>query len=85
MSERDENIDSIVAYYSENQLRFQQFQASVETFFSKHPTLNSKPLPVIHSTKTRLKDPSHLKDKIITIFKEIQSKLKKHTLMSNFN
>jgi putative GTP pyrophosphokinase len=64
MSSQTENIDAIVAYYSENQHRFQQFQASVETFFTKHPTLNSKPLPVIHSMKTRLKDPSHLKEKI---------------------
>ena len=64
MSELDEHLDSVVAYYSENQHRFQQFQASVETFFVKHPILNSKPLPIIHSIKTRIKDPSHLKDKI---------------------
>lgn len=70
MSELNEHIDSVVAYYSENQHRFQQFQASVETFFVKHPALNSKPFPIIHSTKTRIKDPSHLKDKIERKYKK---------------
>lgn len=60
----DIDIDSIVDYYVENQHRIEQFQASVKTFFVKHPSLNSKPLPVIHSIKTRIKDPSHLKEKI---------------------
>ena len=70
MSELSEHIDSVVAYYCENQHRFQQFQASVETFFVKHPVLNSKPLPIIHSIKTRIKDPSHLKDKIERKYKQ---------------
>ena len=70
MIERNEHIDSVVAYYSENQHRFQQFQASVETFFVKHPALNSKPLPIIHSIKTRIKDPGHLKDKIERKYKQ---------------
>lgn len=58
------NEADIIEYYVDNQHRLQQFQASVETFFSKHRVLNSKPLPVIHSIKTRLKDPEHLRDKI---------------------
>ena len=62
MSEiNEEQMNSVVTYYSDNIHRFQQFQASVETFFGKHPILNSKPFPIIHSIKTRLKDPSHLK------------------------
>lgn len=58
------NIDYVIKYYIENQHRLQQFQASVETFFTKHRVLNAKPFPVIHSIKTRLKDPGHLWDKI---------------------
>jgi ppGpp synthetase/RelA/SpoT-type nucleotidyltranferase len=58
------SIEKVIEYYFDNQHRLQQFQASVETFFSKHRVLNSKPLPVIHSIKTRLKDPDHLQDKI---------------------
>lgn len=57
-------IDSVIEYYKENQHRLIQFQASVEAFFSKHPKLNEKPFPIIHSIKTRIKDPDHLKDKI---------------------
>lgn len=57
-------IEDVIQFYVDNTHRFQQFQASVETFFSKHRVLNSKPLPVIHSFKSRLKDPDHLRDKI---------------------
>ncbi|TNE82504.1 MAG: (p)ppGpp synthetase [Bacteroidetes bacterium] len=64
MNEIKQQIDSVISYYKENLHRFQQFQASVETFFVKHPILNAKPLPIIHSVKTRIKDPDHLKDKI---------------------
>jgi putative GTP pyrophosphokinase len=70
MNNQNEHINSVVSFYCENQHRFQQFQASVETFFVKHPTLNAKPLPIIHSVKTRIKDPSHLKDKIERKFKQ---------------
>jgi putative GTP pyrophosphokinase len=64
MIEGKKTIDSVVEFYSDNQHRLVQFQASVEAFFSKHPKLNEKPYPIIHSIKTRLKDPEHLKDKI---------------------
>jgi putative GTP pyrophosphokinase len=70
MSELNENIDNVIAFYKENQHRFQQFQASVETFFVKHPLLNAKPLPIIHSVKSRIKDPDHLRDKIERKFKK---------------
>ncbi len=59
-----ESIDSVVNFYKDNQHRLMQFQASVEAFFSNHPHLNAKPFPIIHSIKTRLKDPNHLRDKI---------------------
>lgn len=61
----DEILNSTVGYYKDNLHRCEQFHASVETFFTKHPILNEKPFPIIHSTKSRLKDPEHLRDKLI--------------------
>ncbi|MBC9908955.1 RelA/SpoT domain-containing protein [Chitinophaga varians] len=57
-------MDTVINFYQENQHKLLQFKASVETFFGAHPALNSKPFPIIHSVKGRLKDPSHLRDKI---------------------
>ncbi len=64
MSTTISDIESVLKFYIDNQHRLIQFQASVEAFFSKHPKLNEKPFPIIHSLKTRLKDPHHLRDKI---------------------
>jgi ppGpp synthetase/RelA/SpoT-type nucleotidyltranferase len=69
MSEQKENIDAVVVFYNDNIHRLRQFQASVEAFFVSHPQLNAKPFPIIHSVKTRLKDPDHLRDKIERKFK----------------
>lgn len=64
MSEQESKIEDVIDFYKENQHRLVLFQKSVNAFFSEHPKLNQKPFPIIHSVKTRLKDPSHLKDKI---------------------
>lgn len=78
MSNANENIESAVQFYLDNQHRLLQFQASVETFFFNHPKLNEKPFPIIHSIKTRLKDPNHLKDKI-------ERKLRKEIVITKDN
>jgi putative GTP pyrophosphokinase len=65
-----DQVDSIVNHYSSNQLRLQQFQAAVLAFFTNHPKFNEKQFPLIHSIKSRLKDPHHLRDKIIRKQKE---------------
>lgn len=78
MSDHVDEINSVVKFYKDNQHRLIQFQASVEAFFSKHPKLTQKPFPIIHSIKTRLKDPDHLKDKI-------QRKLSDGVQISNDN
>jgi len=59
-----EEINKVIEFYIYNEPRLKQFLVSVETFFSSHRKLNEKPFPIIHSIKTRLKDPEHLKDKI---------------------
>lgn len=57
-------IEEAVAAYVEKQFEYKQFLASVLVFFQEHPELNKKPLPIIHSIKSRLKDPTHLSDKL---------------------
>lgn len=69
-NELNEVVDDCINFYESNINRFLQFQASVETFFSKHEVLNQDPFPIIHSTKTRLKDSNHLRKKIIRKLEE---------------
>lgn len=60
----NERINSAVKLYEEKLFEFEQFLPSVLAFFEKHPDLNKKSLPVIHSIRSRLKKPEHLKDKL---------------------
>ena len=57
-------IEEAVAAYIEKQFEYKQFLASVLVFFQEHPELTKGPLPIIHSIKSRLKDPVHLSDKL---------------------
>lgn len=59
-----QEITEAVNAYIEKQFEYEQFLAGILVFFQKHPLLNRKPLPIIHSIKSRLKDPSHLADKL---------------------
>jgi putative GTP pyrophosphokinase len=59
-----EVISEAVNAIIDKQFEYEQFLAGVLVFFQKHPELNQKPLPVIHSVKSRLKDPSHLAEKL---------------------
>ncbi|GHT32772.1 hypothetical protein AGMMS49574_17070 [Bacteroidia bacterium] len=63
----NQDIESVISFYNnaDNQARLKTFQSAVLAFFINHPELNKAPFPVIHSVKTRLKDPEHVKDKII--------------------
>lgn len=60
-----QNIDEVIDFYKDNMNRCEQFLASVSVFFDKNPVLNKKPFPIIHSVKSRIKDPEHLRDKIL--------------------
>lgn len=55
-----DRIDELVAYYRENIEQFKRFMGSVQSLFSNVEALT----PYVHSTKCRLKDPEHLKDKL---------------------
>lgn len=61
------DIDSVISYYTDRNTQFilEQLLAQVWTFFDKNPILHETPFPIIHSLKSRIKDPEHLKDKII--------------------
>lgn len=56
--------DELVTLYSQNKHIFERFLRGVADFFVLEPLLNQGSLPVIHSIKTRLKDPDHLREKI---------------------
>ena len=60
-----ETIKETVELYKEKLFEFEQFLPSVLAFFEKHRKLNQKPLPIIHSIKSRFKDPDHLEKKLI--------------------
>lgn len=60
----DTEIKNAVQAYQAKQFEYRQFLTSVVAFFEMHPELNGTPLPVIHSIKSRLKDPAHLEDKL---------------------
>lgn len=60
----DEQIQAVLDLYAAKEFDFKRFRSAVLMYFGEHPELNKKPLPVIHSVKSRLKDPDHLADKI---------------------
>lgn len=60
----DSEIQKAIDAYLEKKFEYEQFLAAVLVFFQKHPALNTNPLAIIHSIKSRLKDPEHLRDKL---------------------
>lgn len=66
----DEHISEAVQLYKDKLFEFEQFLPSVIAFFEKHRNLNKKPYPIIHSIKSRFKDPEHLEEKIIRKLKD---------------
>ncbi|WP_278537721.1 RelA/SpoT domain-containing protein [Delftia acidovorans] len=61
-------LDSLLAAYEARKSQFELFRMQVEGFFLKSPQFQGSPLPLVHSVKSRLKDPDHLRDKIIRKF-----------------
>jgi putative GTP pyrophosphokinase len=57
-------IKNAVLAYEDKKFEYKQFLAGVEVFFKEHPLLNKKPIPIIHSIKSRLKEPRHLEEKL---------------------
>ena len=61
---KQKRIAKLVDLYQANMHLFKLFQEGVSNALRFDPTLNHDPHPIIHSIKTRLKDPSHLAEKI---------------------
>lgn len=61
---KDEIIEGCVSEYQKHYPRFNQFLNAVRDYFELEPPFNDKNTSVIHSIKYRLKDPTHLKDKL---------------------
>lgn len=59
-----DNIIELKEAYLNRKFKYEQFLVSVLAFFQKNPKLNNSTFPIIHSLKSRMKDPSHLEDKI---------------------
>jgi ppGpp synthetase/RelA/SpoT-type nucleotidyltranferase len=59
-----ENFDELVGLYKEQNHLFEQFRNAVVDCFRLEPTLNQAGRPTIHSIKSRLKDPAHLREKL---------------------
>lgn len=56
----EQNIAEVLRYYEEKKTLIEPLLAGVEAFFRKNTSLQ----PYIHTINTRLKDPTHLADKI---------------------
>lgn len=59
-------IDFVLEYYQDRNTQFilDQFLTQVRTFFERNPKLHLGSMPIVHSVKSRIKDPEHLRDKI---------------------
>lgn len=59
-----EDIDKIVKIYEDEKHTFERFMNAVVDTFKLEPSLNIYGNPIIYTIKNRLKDPTHLRDKI---------------------
>ncbi len=59
-----ETVNGIINLYTQERYKFELFLNGVYDFFRLNPHLNDAEFPLIHSLKSRLKDPSHLEEKL---------------------
>ncbi|EHH0795929.1 RelA/SpoT domain-containing protein [Vibrio vulnificus] len=59
-----ENINAIISAYESEKHFFERFMNGVVDTFKLEPKLNEYGNPIIHTIKSRLKDPDHLRDKL---------------------
>ena len=62
---KNNDFDDVISYYKSEEVNhlLVQFLNQVETFFTTNPKLKND--KIIHSIKSRQKDPEHLRDKLI--------------------
>lgn len=78
--------DEIINFYNnrENVFILTHFKDQVVSYFQNNPLLNEGSLPIVHSIKSRLKDPEHLRDKLLRKQKKGQT-IEKEELFSKIN
>lgn len=60
-----EEIENLVKLYEARRFEAESFAAQIVTMFQSAPTLKvSGQIPIVHSLKSRTKDPDHLRDKL---------------------
>lgn len=59
-----DKFEEIIKLYQQEHYRFKIFLNGVYDYFRLTPCLNEGTLPLVHSLKSRLKDPQHLMDKL---------------------
>lgn len=61
-----DDIKNVIDFYNSDDCQFEikQFLDVVHGFFKNNPKLTKGDFPIIHSTKARIKDSEHLRDKI---------------------
>lgn len=57
-------MDTLLQSFKTHQFMYDGFLSAVLKYFNEHADLNKKPLPIIHSIKSRIKEDSHIIDKI---------------------
>jgi len=60
----ESEIQAIVDTYAGDRHLYEQFVDAVRGFFEKTPAFKKGPLPLVHSIRSRLKDPDHLREKV---------------------
>lgn len=58
-------VEHALAAFEERRHELSIFMKGIEGWFASHPKLTCGLTPTVHSVKSRIKDPSHLKDKIV--------------------
>lgn len=59
------DIDKLIKLYESRMFEAKSFAAQIVTLFESAPDLHpAGELPIVHSIKSRIKDPSHLRDKL---------------------
>lgn len=66
----EKQLDTLVRAYSARRSEFQLFLRQVFDYFQLTPKFQDGSLPLVHSLKSRLKDPEHLREKIIRKWKD---------------
>lgn len=65
-------LNAVADLYSERKDEFDLFRQQVAGFFQSSRHFQARPLPLVHSVKSRLKDVDHLKEKVVRKWREEQ-------------